>query len=171
MSENENLIVGGPSSGYKYEFKSDGVYLTVYPNVDGERLFELSDMRQILRDCKVLDYDVGILSRTMREANGRPQKIAEPVSITAEQLQAVFQGEKIFTGEEAEPYARIIVEMTRDRMKATIKYDTREGARLPTKEMVLEALNAAGVVYGISEGAIETGIRSLTPFVCVLSII
>ena len=166
MSENENLIVGGPSSGYKYEFKSDGVYLTVYPNVDGERLFELSDMRQILRDCKVLDYDVGILSRTMREANGRPQKIAEPVSITAEQLQAVFQGEKIFTGEEAEPYARIIVEMTRDRMKATIKYDTREGARLPTKEMVLEALNEAGVVYGISEGAIETGIRSLTPFVC-----
>ena len=166
MSEKENLIVGGPGAGYKYEFREDGVYLTVYPNVEGERLFELSDMRQILRDCKVLDYDVGILSRTMREANGRPQKIAEPVAITAEQLQAVFQGEKIFTGEEAEPYARIIVELSRDRMKATIKYDTREGARLPTKEKVLEALNAAGVVYGISEGAIETGIRSLTPFVC-----
>ena len=162
----ENLILGGPASGYKYEFKPDGVYLTVYPNVDGSRLFELSDMRQILRDCKVLDYDVGILSRTMREANGRPQKIAEPVQITEEALKAVVGDEEIFAGDEAEePYAHLIVEMTRDRMKATIRYDTREGARLPTKDMVMAALNDAGVVYGINEGAIETGIRSLTPFV------
>ncbi|MBR0261194.1 MAG: DUF342 domain-containing protein [Selenomonadaceae bacterium] len=162
----ENLILGGPASGYRYEFRPDGVYFTVYPNVDGERLFELSDMRQILRDCKVLDYDVGTLSRTMREANGRPQKISEPVQITAEELSAAVGGEKIYTGiEEEEPYARIIVEMTRDRMKATIKYDTRDGARLPTKEMIMEALNDAGVVYGIDEGAIEMGIRSLTPFV------
>ena len=162
----ENLILGGPASGYKYEFRPDGVYLTVYPNVDGERLFELSDMRQILRDCKVLDYDVGILSRTMREANGRPQKIAEPIQITEEALKLIFDGEEIFAGnEEEEPYARIIVEMTRDRMKATIRYDTRDGARLPTKEMVMAALSEAGVVYGINEDSIEIGIRSLTPFV------
>ncbi|MBD3879312.1 MAG: DUF342 domain-containing protein [Quinella sp. 1Q5] len=162
----ENLILGGPASGYKYEFKPDGVYLTVYPNVDGERLFELSDMRQILRDCKVLDYDVGILSRTMREANGRPQRIAEPVQITEEVLRAAVGDEKIFAGdEEEEPYARLIVEMPRDKMKATIKYDTRDGARLPTKEMVMAALSDAGVVYGINEDAIDIGIRSLTPFV------
>lgn len=162
----ENLILGGPASGYKYEFRPDGVYLTVYPNVDGERLFELSDMRQILRDCKVLDYDVGILSRTMREANGRPQKIAEPIQITEEALKSIFDGEEIFAGnEEEEPYARIVVEMTRDRMKATIRYDTRDGARLPTKEMVMAALDEAGVVYGINEDAIDIGIASLTPFV------
>ena len=162
----ENLILGGLASGYKYEFRPDGVYFTVYPNVDGERLFELSDMRQILRDCRVLDYDVGILSRTMREASGRPQKISEPVQITEEALKAAVGDEDIFAGnEEDEPYARIIVEMTRDRMKATIRYDTRDGARLPTKEMVMSALSEAGVVYGINEGAIETGIRSLVPFV------
>ena len=162
----ENLILGGPASGYKYEFKPDGVYLTVYPNVDGERLFELSDMRQILRDCKVLDYDVGTLSRTMREANGRPQKIAEPVQITEEVLRAAVGDEKIFAGdEEEEPYARLIVEMPRDKMQATIKYDTRDGARLPTKEMVMAALSEAGVVYGINEDAIDIGITSLTPFV------
>lgn len=162
----ENLILGGPASGYKYEFRPDGVYLTVYPNVDGERLFELSDMRQILRDCKVLDYDVGILSRTMREANGRPQKISEPVQITEDKLKAAVGGEKIFVGdEEEEPYARLIVEIARDKMKATIKYDTRDGARLPTKEMVMQALNEAGIVYGINEDSIEIGIRSLTPFV------
>lgn len=161
----ENLILGGPASGYKYEFKPDGVYFTVYPNVDGERLFELSDMRQILRDCKVLDYDVGVLSRTMREANGRPQKIAEPVNISGDALKAAVGDENIYTGTEDEPYAKIVVEMTRDKMKATIRYDTRDGARLPTKEMIMAALKEAGVVYGINENAVDMGIRSLTPFV------
>ena len=157
----EKVIIGGASVGYKYEFRTDGVYFTVYPNADGERLFELSDMRQILRECKVLDYDVGMLSRVMREASGREQKIAEPVDTEA--LKAAFGEEEIFAGEE--PYARIIVEMTRDRMKATIRYDTKEGARLPTKEMVMAALAEAGVVYGINEDSIDVGIRSLTPFV------
>lgn len=121
-------------------------------------------MRQILRDCKVLDYDIGVLSRTIREASGLPQKIAEPVQITEEALKAAFGEEEIF-GEADEPYARIIVEMTRDRMKATIRYDTRDGGRLPTKEMVMAALAEAGVVYGINEDSIDVGIRSLTPFV------
>lgn len=161
----ENLILGGAAAGYKFEFAPDGVYFTVYPNADGARLFELSDMRQILRDCSVLDYDVGVLSRTMREANGRAQKIAEAVSLSAEELSSVA-GENLYALPEAdEPYARIIVEMTRDRMKATIRYDTHAGARLPTVDMVKAALNEAGVVYGINENAIENGIRSLTPFI------
>ena len=161
----EKLILGGPQAGYKYEFKADGVYLTIYPSVDGERLFELSDMRQILRECKVMDYDVGILSRTMREANGRPQKIADHVEITARELEIIAGGDSLEElKEEAEPYARIIVELSRDKMKATIRYDTREGAKLPTKDMVMAALTEAGVVYGIDEDAIESGIGSLTPF-------
>ncbi|MBR4153695.1 MAG: DUF342 domain-containing protein [Selenomonadaceae bacterium] len=162
----EKLILGGPQAGYKYEFKPDGVYLTIYPSVDGERLFELSDMRQILRECKIMDYDVGVLSRTMREANGRPQKISEPVEITERELQMIEGGESLEDAhEEIEPYAHLIVELSRDKMKATIKYDTRAGARLPTKEMVMEALAEAGVVYGIDEEAIDRGIGSLTAFV------
>lgn len=160
----DKLILGGASSGYKYEFKSDGVYLTVYPSVDGERLFELSDMRQILRECKVLDYDVGVLSRTMREANGRPQKIAEPIDITAQELAILESGESISEVEPDEDFVRIIVEMPRDRMKAVIRYDTREGAKLPTKDMILSALAEAGVVYGIDEDSIDVGIRSLSSF-------
>ena len=149
----------------KFEFRADGVYFTVYPNAGGSRLFELSDMRQILRDCSVMDYDVGVLSRVMREASGRPQKIANAVAITEEALKAIG-GDEIFAGsEEAEPYARIIVELTRDRMKATIRYDTSGGARLPDKEMIMAALSEAGVVYGIDEAAIERGTKSLTPFV------
>lgn len=151
----EQRTLGGPQVGYKYEFRADGVYLTVYPPVDGERLFELSDMRQILRENKVLDYDVGVLSRTMREAKGLAQKIAEPVEISEDSV------------EEPEPqaYAVLKVELSRDKMKATIRYDTREGALLPTKEMVLEALEEAGVVYGVDEDAIERGRMSLSAFV------
>lgn len=162
---NKNLILGGPQSGYKYEFRPDGVYLTIYPGIDGERLFELSDMRQILRECKVMDYDVGVLSRTMREASGRPQKIAEPIDITAEQLEAIAGGEKVSDHVEPEAFARLIVELPRDKMKATIRYDTREGARLPTADMVKNALAEAGVVYGIDDEAIEEGIKRLVPFV------
>lgn len=161
----ENLVLGGPQSGYKYEFRPDGVYLTIYPGVDGERLFELSDMRQILRDCKVLDYDVGLLSRTMREANGRPQKISEPVEITEEELGWVAVGENPAERTELEPYARVIVEISRDKMKATIRYDTREGGKLPTKEMVIAALTEAGVSYGIDDEAIDAGILKFTPFI------
>lgn len=160
----DNLILGGAAAGYKFEFRSDGVFLTVYPNVDGERLFELSDMRQILRDCKVADYDVGILSRTMREANGKAQRIAEPVEISESVLKAAAGEGNVATSDDSEPYAKLIVEIPRDKMKATIRYDTRSGARLPTKEMVIAALNEAGVVYGIDEEAIEQGIRGLTAF-------
>ena len=158
---NENLILGGAAAGYKFEFRPDGVYFTVYD----ARLFELSDMRQILRDCTVADYDLGLLSRTMREASGRPQKIAQPVSISEEVLKSIGGHT-----EESEPYARIIVEMTRDRMQATIRYDTHAGARLPTFDMVMAALNEAGVCYGIDENAIENGIKSLTPFIAAVGL-
>lgn len=137
--------------------------MTIYPNVDGERLFELSDMRQILRECKVMDYDVGILSRTMREANGREQKIAEPIEITSDELNAIENGESKPVEEES--YARLMVDLTRDKMQATIRYDTREGAKLPSREMVESALAEAGVVHGIDEQALEVGIRSLSAFV------
>ena len=101
----------------------------------------------------------------MREANGRPQKIAEPVEITEKDLEAVTGDEQFAGREEDEPYARIIVEIPRDKMRATIKYDTRQGARLPTKDMVMAALNEAGVVYGIDDEAIDRGINGLTAFV------
>ena len=117
-----------------------------------------------MRDCKVLDYDVGVLSRTMREANGRPQKIAEPVDISAQELAIIESGESISDVDADESYVRIIVEMPRDRMKAVVRYDTREGAKLPTKDMILTALAEAGVVYGIDDDAIDAGIRSLSSF-------
>ena len=37
--------IGGVHAGYKFEFRQDGVFLTVYPQTNNEILFELSDMR------------------------------------------------------------------------------------------------------------------------------
>lgn len=148
----DTLTLGSASSGYKFEFREDGVYLTIYPST-GERLFELSDMRQILRENKVVDYDVGVLSRAMREATGRAQKIAEAVEFSG-------GGDE----PEEENFAKIIVELSRDRMKATVRFDTRDGAKQPTSDMILAAINEAGVVYGIDSDAVEVGSRSLSAF-------
>ena len=154
--------VGGIESGYKFEFKEDGVYLTVYPAES--LMFELSDMRQILRDCGVIDYDLVLLSKIIREATGRSQRIAEPVEMTNEMLQKVADGESLEENQD-ESYVTVIVDISRDKMKATIKYDTRSGTKLPTFEMVMEELGNKGVKFGIDEDEIKHGIESLAPFV------
>ena len=155
-------IVGGAEAGYMFEFRPDGIYLTIYPNAAETLMIDLSDMHQILRGCGILDYDVGLLARIMKEADGKAHKISEPIELSEEDL------ERLMTEPEAqidEPYAKLIVEISRDRLKATIKYDTRNGSRLPTKEMVLEALEQKRVKYGIDEDLIEEGIKALVPFV------
>lgn len=156
--------IGGFESGYKFEFRNDGVYLTIYPNSADSLLFELSDMRQILKECGVVDYDVALLSRTLREANGDAQRVANPVEMTEEMIQKIQSGESVDTNQD-EAYARIIVDISRDKMKATVKYDTKNGSRLPTFDMLMEELVNKGINYGIDEEEIKRGIESLTPFV------
>ena len=46
----KSATVGGREAGYLFEFKPDGVFLTVYPVDDSGMLYELSDMRQILKE-------------------------------------------------------------------------------------------------------------------------
>ena len=111
--EDENLYpsLGSTEAGYLFEFREDGVYLTIYPNDAASLLFELSDMRQILKDCNVADYDVALLSRTMRDANGLPQKIAGHVDISEEQLRQIASGEYEGAPNLAEEYAKLIVDV------------------------------------------------------------
>ena len=160
--------LGGPDAGYLYEFKSDGVYLTVYPNTADSLLFELSDMRQILKENGVKNYDVALLARTVREASGKAQKIAEPIHITEEQLGKMDaeNAEGAAVGDElAETYARIVVDVTRDKMKATVRYDTKNGLKVPTFEMVMDELKALNIKFGIDEDEVRRNCTSLKPFV------
>ena len=154
-------IVGGPEAGYMFGFRPDGIYLSIYPNAAETLMIDLSDMHQILRGCGIIDYDVGLLAQIMKEADGQPHKISEPIDLTEEDLEKLMSEVEV----PEESYAKLIVEISRDRLKATIKYDTKAGSRLPTKQMVLEALAGKKVKYGIDEDAIEEGIKALVPFV------
>ena len=152
--------IGNPESGYRYEFRPDGVYLTVYPNEDGLP-FELSDMRQILRDTGVYDYDAAMLMRVMREASGDAQRIADPVDISQDKIDRLNQTDSDIPEVEAETedYAKIIIDISRDKMRASVKFDTKSGTRLPTFEMVMHELEERGIVYGVNEEAVAEGVK------------
>ena len=169
--DKELLTVGSRDAGYLFEFKPGaGVFLTVYPANEGEVKFELSDMRQILQDYSVLDYDIAHLSRIVREASGRSYKLSdvfvEPKNKRKYGREADDddQDAPMPPGED-ERYANIIVDISRDRMVARVRYDTKAGSRLPTPEMVLDAMQAKKVAYGIKMQNIEEGVKSLSPFV------
>ncbi len=165
MADENYPSIGSPESGYLFEFRPEGVYLTIYPAED-ELLFELSDMRQILRDYGVLDYDVALLARTVREASGQPQKIAAPVEVDEELINQFYQSSSApLVSDELEEYAKIVVEVSRDKMRASVKFDTKNGSKLPTFDMVMDALKEKGIVYGIDEEAIEEGIKGYSIFV------
>ena len=155
--------VGGAETGYKFEFRPDGIYLTMYPNAAETLMIDLSDMHQVLRGCGILNYDVGLLAQVMKEADGKPHKISEPVELSEEDLEKIMSEVEVPAADE--PYAKLIVDVSRDRLKATVKFDTRGGSRPPTKQMVLEALAQKRVKFGIDEDAIEEGLKAFVPFV------
>jgi hypothetical protein len=124
-----------------------------------------------------VDYDVVSLARIVRESSGESQKLAEKF-LTSEEMQALLEGEnKAADGmaEEAEGTAEedelanvpadIIVEISRDRMQATVRFDTRKGRGLRTVNDIQDALAAKKVVFGINVEAIKKGIKALSPFV------
>ena len=152
--------VGGEDAGYLFEFKPDGVFLTVYETGSVDLMFELSDMRQILQDYGVLDYDIELLARAVRETSGKPVRLAEPVDVPEGFVRPGLSDE-----EKDENYAALVIDVSKDRMKATVRYDTKNGTRLPTVEMVMQALSLRNVSFGINDRAIEEGVKSLTPFV------
>ncbi|SHK33730.1 hypothetical protein SAMN05216582_102155 [Selenomonas ruminantium] len=162
--------VGGPEAGYLLEFLKDGVFVTVYPSDGTEMLFELSDVRQSLQDNGVIDYDVVELSKIIREAAGVPRKIADDFDETVAEgeheweTHSKAQLEEQPAGDDGET-ASIIIDISRDQMIATVRYDTTRGSGLPQVDDIKTALSEKGIVYGINEAAIEKGVKSLTPFV------
>lgn len=146
--------VGGKEAGYLLEFLKDGVFLTIYPNPGEGLLFELSDIRKILFDNSVADYDIGELSRIVREAAGEPRKLSANV-VPADADPAV----------EEEQDAVIVVEVSPDRLTATVQYDTKKGHHLPGADAVRAVLAEKGIVYGLDEATIDREADSLSPFI------
>ncbi len=162
MAENlKSAEVGGKSAGYLFEFKPDGVFFTVYPAEDSEMLFELSDMRQILKEYGVIDYDMGELARAVRAADGKPCKLATHFEASvappgAKQPEAVQQLMR------EEPQGKVMpfqIEVSKDRMTATMKLDRQPGMIPPSKEAILKELSGRRIIFGIDEEAIERGLE------------
>ncbi|MBO6236234.1 MAG: DUF342 domain-containing protein [Schwartzia sp.] len=165
--ERKSAEVGGKSAGYLFEFKTDGVFLTVYPTEDSEMLFELSDMRQILKEYGVTDYDMGELARAVRAADGEPCKLAShfeasvsPPSTRKEEAAP----EEIVDNREMMSYQ---LEVSKDRMTVTMKINRQPGQRPPQKEEILKDLAGRRIVFGIDEEAIERGLQHGTQSVIV----
>lgn len=156
--------VGSKELGYLFEFREDGVFLTIYPDADNDLLFELSDIRQILHDNGVVDYDIITLSQIVREASGEPKKLASTF-LSSEEMAADNSLSAGSALPEDMEKAGILIDVSRDRMTATVRYDTKKGRRLPTVEDVRNALGDMNIVFGIDEEAILYGVESLSPFV------
>ncbi len=161
-NELKSAEVGGREAGYLFEFKPDGVFLTVYPNTDGGMLFELSDMRQILKEYGVMDYNMVDLAHVVRAADGKPVRLASTfeASVTppkdeggsGEQAQETVEVEK-------RQVMAFQIEVAKDRMTATMKIDRQPGQVPPPKEAIMKALEERRIVFGIDEGAIERGLE------------
>ena len=173
MDETAYPTCGGPESGFFFEFKPEGVFLTVYP-LDEEPLFEISDLTQVLSEAGINDFDLTLLMQTAQNAAGKPAKVTGPIN-----LQEIMDHLGIEAGDESapakvinpqtaaedEPYAKITLDVARDRQQVTIKFDTSQGSRLPTAEMVLAAMADKGIIYGIDRAAVDEGVKALDPFV------
>jgi hypothetical protein len=176
MDEVTYPTVGDREAGYLFEFREDGVFLTVYPSESNETLFELTDLQQILVDYKVEDYDILELAKAIRSASGEPVKISDhfvsPAAETSDDSAddgstnepKPDKGEP--TPEElANPPAGIIIDVSKDKMEATVRYDTNQGTALPTEQDVLDALDEKGVTFGVDREAVHEGVKRLNAFV------
>ncbi|WP_295918318.1 DUF342 domain-containing protein [Anaerovibrio lipolyticus] len=152
--------VGSRDSGYLFEFRNDGVYLTVYESSEPGIQFELSDMRQILKEFSVDEYNLELLARLVREANGITTKISDKfvvpqnykeggrhdhtdVQLTTEELH------------ENREYGNVFVDVSKDKLEVTVRFDIKENQAIPTAEMIKEALAIKNIVFGIDEEAVK----------------
>ena len=170
MAEPDYPTVGDMNAGYLFEFRQDGVFLTVYPQHSDETLFELTDLQQILMDYSVEDYNILELAKTVRSANGVPVKLAEhfiaPDGKASSPSRAKKAGAEGTEEEEKEPQpAGILVDVSRDKMRAVIRYDTKVGTLLPQPQDIYDALSERGIVFGIKQSAVAEGVKKLETFV------
>ncbi len=168
MDENRLVPpVGGKESGYLFEFKSEGVFLTVYPSADSEILFELSDMRKILQEHNVVDYKIETLTQIVREADGKSQKIADKFGNSA--MNNSVENNLITEEDHSEPekmeYAKVKLDVSKNRMEVKVHVDMKDGLQKPTEDIVLNALQEKNIVFGIDNEAIKAGLEDGIDFV------
>ena len=154
MAENQRIrTVGGQEAGYLFEFREDGVYLTVYPNEGDSSLFELSDMQQVLTEYGAAEYDAALLAKVVRSADGKPYGIAEHFVAPVEEVPS------------QPTEMKYTIEVSKDHMEVKVRLDYRPGTIAPAFETIMGALQEKKIVYGIDEEAIRKGLEGESDFI------
>ncbi len=154
MAENQRIrTVGGQDAGYLFEFREDGVYLTVYPNEGDSSLFELSDMQQVLTEYGAAEYDAALLAKVVRSADGKPYRIAEYFVAPVEEVPS------------QPTEMKYTIEVSKDHMEVKVRLDYRPGTIAPAFETIMGALQEKKIVYGIDEEAIRKGLEGESDFI------
>ena len=157
--------VGGSEEGYLFEFCSDGVFLTVYPKSEKGLMFEMSDMRRVLKDFSVDDYHLKLLTDTLKENSGEPVLLGMNFILPKEFEGAVLDEEAAETVREHVVYGAAIVEVAPDKLSATLRFDIGSRESVPTLEMIMDAIRLRNVKFGIMPDAIKEAMETRRPTV------
>ncbi|GAE89001.1 hypothetical protein JCM21531_2491 [Acetivibrio straminisolvens JCM 21531] len=121
---------------FEIQYKENGVYLTVHSPVGKGKAVEVNDVISRLAQKKI-SYDKEMVEYAVQKAVNTPVKIGEP------------QEELVLD-------ASINVNISADKMKATMVIKPPDGGRMLTKEEIMEILKNNGVRYGINESTLES---------------
>ena len=147
--------VGGKDKGYLFEFCSDGIFLTVYPKDGIGLMFDVSEMRQVLKDFSVVDYDLRLMTDALKKNDGVPvclgKKFPLPQNYSSQAAEEVDQE----TLQEHVEFGKVIVEVAPDRLSATVRFDISSKQSIPTADMIYEALKNKNIRYGINDDAVK----------------
>ncbi|HHV29895.1 DUF342 domain-containing protein [Acetivibrio mesophilus] len=128
---------GNANNGFfEIQYKENGVFLTVHPPMGKGKAVEVSDVIDRLAKKKV-SYDKEMVELAVERATNTPVKIAEPQ-------------------EELKIDASINVNISADKMKATMVIKPPDGGKMLSKDEIMGILKSNGVNYGIIESTLDT---------------
>lgn len=122
---------------FEIKYEQDGVYIVVYPSLGkGRRVEEIHVMEKLKKKC-IHSFNKDAINMAILKAEKVPVKIAE-------------------AQEEQKINATVLVQISSDRLKASISIFPPEGGRMLNVDEIMEALKNQGVIYGIDTDAVET---------------
>jgi len=155
--------VGGKEKGYLFEFFPMGVFFTVYPYSDTQILFELTDIQKLLKAYGVKAYEIELLTKTIREALSLPVKIADHfdeqmlIKMIRETTGQEVNLPEAIVAAEKENFAesQVKLDISKTKMEASMRIEMKENSKKPDKNMLLELIQKAGIVFGIKMEALN----------------
>ncbi len=131
--------LGDGAEHYLLQVLEDGLWLTVNACGEGQRP-DVDTVMAAVRRLGYKDVKGAAVAEVVRLAEGTPVKLSDPIAVPEPEIQVV---------------------VSRDRLEAFLQICVPKGARAVLIDEVLEAVKAAGVVFGVDSDAILKAVESL----------